>query len=101
MGPKTTAFPDQKLFQTEWVNLIAQRHELVKLAKNWLKGALGDAMHSVLCGAWHNPRMILRRLRALYCASMGVMTVALMGVIEIAIGNHRRHANQDSLMAAG
>jgi hypothetical protein len=22
--------------------------------RNWLKGALGDAMHAVLCGAGHN-----------------------------------------------
>ncbi|OXC76087.1 Transposase [Caballeronia sordidicola] len=34
-----------------------------KLDRNWLKGALGDAMHAVLCGAGHNLRMILRRLR--------------------------------------
>lgn len=31
----------------------------------WLKGALGDAMHAVLCGAGHNLRMILRKLRLL------------------------------------
>lgn len=34
-----------------------------KLGRNWLKGALGDAIHAVLCGAGHNLRMILRRLR--------------------------------------
>jgi IS5 family transposase len=34
-----------------------------KLDRNWLKGALGDAMHAVLCGASHNLRMILRKLR--------------------------------------
>ncbi|MFM0635974.1 IS5/IS1182 family transposase, partial [Paraburkholderia metrosideri] len=34
--------------------------------RNWLKGALGDAMHAVLCGAGHNLRMILRKLR-LFC----------------------------------
>src|ERR1700681_4794935 len=34
-----------------------------KLDRNWLKGALGDAMHAVLCGAGHNLRMILMRLR--------------------------------------
>lgn len=37
-----------------------------KLDRNWLKGALGDAMHAVLCGAGHNLRMILRKLR-LFC----------------------------------
>lgn len=33
---------------------------------NWLKGALGDAIHAVLCGAGHNLRMILRKLRLFY-----------------------------------
>ena len=37
-----------------------------KLDRNWLKGAPGDAMHAVLCGAGHNLRMILRKLR-LFC----------------------------------
>lgn len=36
-----------------------------RLDRNWLKGALGDAMHAVLCGAGHNLRMILRKLRLL------------------------------------
>ncbi len=34
-----------------------------KLGRNWLKGALGDAMHAALCAAGHNLRMILRKLR--------------------------------------
>lgn len=38
------------------------------LGRNWLKGAIGDAVHAVLCGAGHNLRMILRHLRVLYCA---------------------------------
>ncbi len=37
-----------------------------KLDRNWLKGALGDAIHAVLCGAGYNLRMILRKLRLLY-----------------------------------
>ena len=28
-----------------------------------LKGALGDALHAVLCGAGHNIRLLLRRLQ--------------------------------------
>jgi IS5 family transposase len=36
-----------------------------KLDRNWLEGAPGDAMHAVLCGAGHNLRMILRKLRLL------------------------------------
>ena len=27
-----------------------------RLGRNWLKGALGDALHAVLCGAGHNVR---------------------------------------------
>jgi IS5 family transposase len=37
-----------------------------RLDRNWLKGALGDAIHAVLCGAGHNLRMILRKLRFFY-----------------------------------
>lgn len=33
------------------------------LRRNYLKGALGDAMHAILCGAGHNIRLILRQLR--------------------------------------
>ena len=48
------------------------------LNRNWLKGALGDAMHAVLCGAGHNLRMILAHLRVLYCALFGQIILALM-----------------------
>jgi transposase, IS5 family len=48
------------------------------LDRNWLKGALGDAMHAVLCGAGHNLRMILAHLRVLYCAFVGQIMLALM-----------------------
>ena len=34
-----------------------------RLGRNFLKGALGDAMNATLCGAGHNLRIILRRLR--------------------------------------
>jgi IS5 family transposase len=37
-----------------------------KLARNWLKGALGDGMNAVLSGIGHNLRMILRKLRHFY-----------------------------------
>ena len=48
------------------------------LARNWLKGALGDAMHAVLCGAGHNLRMILAHLRVLLRAFIGQLVLALM-----------------------
>jgi transposase, IS5 family len=44
-----------------------------KLDRNWLKGALGDAMHAVLCGAGHNLRMILRKLRLLCAFILAVL----------------------------
>lgn len=45
-----------------------------KLDRNWLKGASGDAMHAVLCGAGHNLRMILRKLRLLYALILAVLS---------------------------
>ena len=36
------------------------------LARNWLRGEIGDALHAVLCGAGHNLRMILAYLRVLF-----------------------------------
>jgi IS5 family transposase len=44
-----------------------------KLDRNWLKGALGDAMHAVLCGAGHNLRMILRKLRFFYALMLALL----------------------------
>ena len=49
-----------------------------RLARNWLKGALGDAMHAVLCGAGHNLRIILRKLR-LFCALLCQMLSSFTG----------------------
>jgi len=37
-----------------------------RLARNFLKGAVGDAMNAILCGAGHNLRKILAQLR-LFC----------------------------------
>jgi IS5 family transposase len=38
-----------------------------RLARNPLKGAIGDALHAVMCGADHNIRLLLKKLRLL-CA---------------------------------
>jgi IS5 family transposase len=35
-----------------------------RLGRNWLKGAIGDAIHAVLCGAGHNIRLILNKLKS-------------------------------------
>ena len=48
-----------------------------RLGRNPLKGALGDALHAVMCGAGHNLRMILAKLRLL-CARMGIALRALL-----------------------
>lgn len=48
-----------------------------KLGRNWLKGALGDAIHAVLCGAGHNLRLIIRKLR-LFCADLLVTILRML-----------------------
>jgi IS5 family transposase len=62
------------------------------LDRNWLKGALGDAMHALLCGAGHNLRMILAHLRVLYCALVGQIAMAVMlttGAASAHLGSSR------------
>jgi len=34
-----------------------------KLDRNWLQGEIGDKINALLCGAGHNIRIILRKLR--------------------------------------
>ena len=41
-----------------------------RLARNFLKGVEGDAVNALLCGAGHNLRKILKKLR-LFCAQWG------------------------------
>jgi hypothetical protein len=36
-----------------------------RLARNPLNGALGDALHAVMCGAGHNLRLFLAALRSM------------------------------------
>ena len=47
------------------------------LARNWLKGALGDALHAVMCGAGQNLRMILAYLRVLLAAFVHMLAKLL------------------------
>ena len=42
-----------------------------RLARNFLKGIEGDAMNALLCGAGHNMRKILKKLRLL-CAQLSI-----------------------------
>ena len=45
-----------------------------RLARNPLKGALGDALHAVLCGAGHNIRLLLKKLRLLFAFIVWAIT---------------------------
>lgn len=51
------------------------------LGRNFLKGAKGDAMNALLCGAGHNLRKILARIRALLCLLTGEARAAIQGLI--------------------
>lgn len=48
-----------------------------RLARNFLKGAVGDAMNALLCGAGHNMRKILKKLR-LFCVQSGIAVQHLL-----------------------
>jgi transposase, IS5 family len=56
-----------------------------RLGRNWLKGALGDALHAVLCGAGHNVRLLLRALR-LFCAQPIAWLLAAVGLTLAPLG---------------
>ena len=51
-----------------------------RLARNFLKGIAGDAMNALLCGAGHNLRKILRKLR-LFWAFYGLTMSQLLALI--------------------
>jgi transposase, IS5 family len=51
-----------------------------RLARNFLKGIEGDAMNALLCGAGHNLRKILRKLR-LFCAFFGFTLRQLLALL--------------------
>ena len=52
-----------------------------RLARNPLKGALGDALYAVMCGAGHNIRLLLKKLRH-FCALLGIDLPALLGALR-------------------
>jgi IS5 family transposase len=60
-----------------------------RLDRNPLKGALGDALHAVLCGAGHNIRLLLSLLR-LFVAYLRAAIHAWWGR---SIGQHRSQAS--------
>lgn len=51
------------------------------LGRNFLKGAVGDAMNALLCGAGHNLRKILARLRALLRLLTGEVRRVIEGLL--------------------
>lgn len=59
-----------------------------RLARIPLKGALGDALHTVMCGAGHDPRLILAALR-LYCARFGLSMQAAIDALIAAQAENR------------
>lgn len=50
---------------------------------NPLKGALGDALHAVMCGAGHNIRLLLKKLRIL-CAKVAAGWLAWLAAFDAA-----------------
>lgn len=62
-----------------------------RLVRNPLKGALGDALHAVMCCAGHNLRMILAALRLL-CARLGLpMRAVIAALIALPIQHRLAH----------
>ncbi len=58
------------------------------LSRNWLKGEAGDALHAVMCGAGHNLRLILARLRALFLALIAVLAELALSVAHASNGEN-------------
>ena len=56
-----------------------------RLGRNFLKGAQGDAMNALLCGAGHNLRKILRQLALLYAQILECLQCLGQKQNEIAI----------------
>ncbi|MNK77833.1 hypothetical protein D3C87_974480 [compost metagenome] len=56
-----------------------------RLGRNPLKGALGDALHAVMCGAGHNLRLILAKLRLL-AARFALTLPALLAMLSAPVG---------------
>ena len=52
-----------------------------RLARNFLKGVDGDAMNALLCGAGHNMRKILKKLR-LFCAQYSISLQTLLARLQ-------------------
>ena len=63
------------------------------LGRNFLKGMAGDAINALLCGAGHNLRKILARLRALLRLLMGAPSKVVQGLlVRLEVGGSPQHA---------
>ena len=58
---------------------------LVSVARNPLKGALGDALHAVVCGASHNIRLSLKKLRLLCAEILAELRAQLAATADPAV----------------
>lgn len=56
-----------------------------RLGRNPLKGALGDALHAVMCGAGHNIRLLLKKLRLLCAEILAELRALLAAIADHAI----------------
>ena len=61
--------------------VIGHMKSVGRLARNFLKGIEGDAMNALPCGAGHNMRKILKKLRLL-CAQSGMTLRQLLGLLQ-------------------
>ena len=67
------------------------------LGRNFLKGLQGGAMNALLCGAGHNLRKIMARIRALLCLPTGEARADLQAIIDCL---YALHGQQPIQMAA-
>lgn len=60
-----------------------------RLSRNPLEGAVGDALHAVMCGAGHNLRLILAGLQVDF-AGLGFSMQAVIAALLAVPGEHRQ-----------
>lgn len=65
------------------------------LGRNFLKGMKGDAINAILCGAGHNLRKVLARLRALLCLPIGAARTVVSELIrQLEVLSLQQHPSQ-------
>ena len=75
--------------------VIGHMKEDGKLGRNWLKGSIGDKINALLCGAGHNMRIILRRLREV------LSFFVLFSLLDKMWRQNTRHSNEINLALCG